>query len=96
MLSGTLEYNSIALFPNSDFIDGGVGVVDAGSADARRFIDAAQLPDAGMSVDAGGGGGGGGGCASSNGGGCGLAFAVLFGVGLLLWRRRRHPRPHGI
>ncbi len=62
VISNDITYNSIALFPNSDFIDAGPGDPDAALFDAGPTIDAAP-PDDGSSVD-GGGGGGGGGCSA--------------------------------
>ena len=80
--SGQLVYNSIALYPNSLFVDAGPGAPDAGlPADASpAAADAAMLADAGD--DDAGMGGGGGGCAAS--GGTGAAFALVL---LLLARR---------
>lgn len=88
--SNDMTFNSIALFPNSDFIDGGAGVVDAGISDARIPVDSRPIADGGMTADAGGGGGGG--CtvgSTTNDGGNGLATLLVFGVVLLARRRRR-------
>lgn len=86
--SGELTFNSIALFPNSDFIDGGPGPFDASFPDARvNFIDGSVPRDASVSVDAGSGGGGG--CSSGGPPGTGaLAIVLGFGVGLCVRRRR--------
>ncbi len=89
VVSGNLVYNSIALYPNSDFVDAGPGAPDAGAAaDASPAApDAATLTDAGEG-DAGMGGGGGG-CAASGGAGAGAVFALAL---LLLARRGRRAR----
>ncbi len=87
--SGNLVYNSIALYPNSDFVDAGPAPDAGAPADASpAAADAAMLADAGDG-DAGMGGGGGGGCAASGGNGIGAAFALML---LLLARRVRHTR----
>ena len=88
--SGEEVYASIALFPNSDFIDGGPGDADAGrepiDPDAGGRIDAgpaATSPDAGStSPDRRSGG-----CAAAR----GASGASLVGLALLaslLWPRR--------
>lgn len=86
--SNEIKYNSIALFPNSDFIDAGPGAMDAGSADAGI-----ALPDAGPVGDGGGGGdagddSGGGGCSCGTTGSAGNLLVIL----LLLIPFRRSSR----
>ncbi len=88
--SGDLTFNSIALFPNSDFIDGGPGLIDAGFSDARVPVDAGQVVDGGGSADAGGGGGDGCSMNAASGGAGELATLLVFSVGLALRRRRHH------
>ena len=52
--SGELVYNSMPLFPNSDFVDAAPGAPDASVADARPHSDAGPSPaDASAGVDSG-------------------------------------------
>lgn len=80
-------YNSVALFPNSDFIDAGPGTPDAAVADAGPTVDAS--PGA---ADATGGDGGGGdpdpGC-TCNGGDSPVSWALLMLLAMVFLRRRR-------
>ncbi|HTM22480.1 MAG TPA: MYXO-CTERM sorting domain-containing protein, partial [Kofleriaceae bacterium] len=82
--SNDITYNSIALFPYSDFIDAGPGSPDA------AVVDAGPTPDAGAPADAGGADAGlddmGGGCGCT-GGGPGAGSALCFVVWWLLRRR---------
>ena len=86
VLPNQTVYNSIALFPNSDFVDAAPGAPDASVSDAGVISDAvpgapdALGPDAGM-VE------GGGGCCSSGGGGS-APGALLALTAMLAWRRR--------
>ena len=85
VISSEVVYNSIALFPNSDFIDAGPGVPDAGpTADGAPPADAAPPAD-GIDGDAGDGGGGDGCC----GAGASPPGPLLFFV--IWWLVRRRP-----
>lgn len=94
VVTGDITFNSIPLFPNSDFIDAAPGTPDAGPADAGGAIPDAigGGADSGNSggKDAGNGGGGGGGCLAVGGGTPGWLAIML--ATLLLGRRRRRPR----
>lgn len=94
VMPSTINYDSIALYPNSDFVDANPNAPpDAGSIDARAGVyDAAPGPDGG--TPAGGDGGGGGsasGCCSAGGrtvprSDLALALVVVL---VVRWRRRR-------
>jgi hypothetical protein len=83
--SAMMNYDSIALFPDSDFIDAGPGAADAAPlADARPPADGAPGPDA-LGGDSGGGLATG--CCDARGTGSALPITLaLAGLGL---RRRR-------
>lgn len=76
--SGMMNYDSIALYPDGDFIDAGPGAPDANAA---MTPDAAPAADAAAATDAGGRDGQGGaatGCCDAGGGGAGsLALALM-------------------
>jgi hypothetical protein len=86
VVPGETVYNSIALFPNSDFIDAAPGAPDASVADAGVPSDSAPASDGGR-PDSGMGGGGGGICQSGGDGDAG--FAILLLAAALVARRRR-------
>jgi hypothetical protein len=85
---GGEQYNSIVMFPNSDFIDASPNAPDASS-----LIDAGPGgPDSGNNAgsDAGMEPPGGGGCGCRAGGGSGLPGSLALSFVLLLaWRRSR-------
>jgi MYXO-CTERM domain-containing protein len=90
VLSGQVNYNSIALYPWSDFPDAGPGGPDAAPPDAPSGPDGGgPTGDGGNNAggDAGGGGGGGGGC------GCRAATDAgswwILAIALVALRRRR-------
>jgi MYXO-CTERM domain-containing protein len=92
--SGVITYNSIPLFPNSDFVDAAPGTPDAGPMDAQGPIpDSGPFADSGSNAgaDGGNGGGGGGGCRSAGGGAPG--WLAIMGLALLCVRRRRRRAP---
>jgi hypothetical protein len=92
VVSSDLVYNSIPLFPNSDFVDAAPGQPDAAIVDAGVPADATPGSDGmGGAPDAGTGGGGGG-CSAAE-----TTSHVWLGVLLMVWlgatrRRRRLPR----
>ncbi|HUH06111.1 MAG TPA: phosphodiester glycosidase family protein [Kofleriaceae bacterium] len=90
VVSGQMVYNSIPLFPNSDFVDAAPGAPDAAIADAGVIADA---PPAGDGAGADGGGGGGGGC---NAAGTTPPWGTLLLLFLLTGLTRRRPvrTPH--
>jgi MYXO-CTERM domain-containing protein len=93
VLSGEVNYNSIALYPCSDFPEG-----CATPPDAAPPPDAASRPDGGGPplddagnplVDGGSGGGGGAGCGCGAGDPASGFAALLVAIGLFAGRRRR-------
>ncbi len=92
VLSQQMNYDSIALYPNGDFIDANPGDPDAGeNSDARRVVDAGPGDDGGFGAQDGRGGGGSGtGCCSAGGGPFPSAPALALALGLVVrWRRRK-------
>lgn len=88
VLSGQVNYNSIALYPLSDFPDAGPGGPDAATPDAANGSDdGGPTGDGGTGVGGDGGGGGGGGCGCRAAAGPGSWW--LAAIGLLALRRRR-------
>ncbi len=93
-----VTYNSLALFPDSDFIDAAPGAPDAGIADARVSSSDSGMTtprDAQLGPDAGGGGGGGGCCAvgpTHEGAIGGNLLLVLLAMVPLVRRRQSPPR----
>lgn len=91
VVSSQMVYNSIPLFPNSDFIDAAPGTPDAAIADAGVAADARPGADGMGGADAGTGGGGGGCEAAGTMPRMGL---MLFLLALLaVTRRQRLPQP---
>ena len=76
VVSSEITYNSIALFPNSDFVDAGPGARDAGGSDAGI-----PLPDARVAGD----GGAGNGDAGNDLGGDGCSCETTGSAGSLVW-----------
>lgn len=89
VVPGQIQYNSIALFPHSDFIDAAPGTPDASVFDGGVPSDAPPAASDAMGSDAGMGGGGGGCC--SSGGAPGGGLAALFALTAALSMRRREP-----
>lgn len=89
VLSGQVNYNSIALYPWSDFPDAGPGGADAAPPDGPNG------PDGGPTGDGGNNAGGDGGPGGSDGPGCGCRAAAgpgswwLAAIVLVALRRRR-------
>lgn len=86
VVSSELVYNSVALFPHSDFVDAAPGAPDAAVADAGPTLDAPPGPDDATGPDAGDGGGDPGcGCNGGRSGSPALLLLVL----IALYRVRR-------
>lgn len=88
VVSNQMVYNSIPLFPHSDFVDAAPGTPDAAVADAGVTADARPAADGMGGADAGTGGGGGGCNAAGTTPPLGPLLLLLILAGLL--RRRPH------
>jgi hypothetical protein len=87
VVSNDLVYNSVALFPNSDFVDAAPGAPDAAIADAGPTLDAPAGAADATGPDAGDGGGDPG-CGCSGGGPPASSAALLLAI-IALCRVRR-------
>lgn len=90
VVGGEVNYDSMALYPNSDFPDAGPGGPDATPIDGGGPLgDGGPIGDGGGAMVGDGGDPGPTGCCQAGGGSSGSALALLVALGL---RRRRRPR----
>jgi len=91
VMENTINYDSIALFPNSQFVDANPNAPDASLEPDARVVDAQPGGDGGNPLGGDGGGTAPGGCCRASGEAAGDPVLAL-GVALVVrWRRRSRP-----